>query len=67
MFCYIIKPIKYDWDKKGACTMSRTEKYQMAWERYLLTCRRYDIETTIDFVEFVKRLLPEQVEMMLQK
>lgn len=46
--------------------MSRTEKYNMAWERYLTSCQRYGIETTIDFIEFVKRLSPEQVDMMVQ-
>ncbi|GEN35715.1 MULTISPECIES: hypothetical protein [Aneurinibacillus] len=46
--------------------MSRTEKYEIAWERYLTTCRRYEIEVTLDFIEFVKRLSPEQVDMMLQ-
>ncbi|MBN6189365.1 hypothetical protein JQN58_21155 [Aneurinibacillus sp. BA2021] len=46
--------------------MSRTEKYKIAWERYLSSCQRHGIETTIDFIEFVKRLSPEQVDMMVQ-
>ncbi|MMZ58083.1 hypothetical protein D1872_200490 [compost metagenome] len=53
-------------DKKEESYMSRTEKYEIAWERYLTSCHRHGVEAALDFIEFVKRLSPEQIDLMLQ-
>ena len=46
--------------------MSRTEKYQEAWNSYLQSCRELGIEVKIHFVDFITSITEEQAEQMIK-
>lgn len=43
------------------------EKYRYAWQHYLMSCEKYEIECTIDFSNFVQSLTIEQVEKLFEQ
>lgn len=45
--------------------MSSTEKYQLAWDSYINSCRKYGIEAQISFIDFVRSITEEQAEQMI--
>lgn len=44
--------------------MSQMEKYRFAWQHYLMSCEKHEIECTIDFSNFVQSLTMDQVEQL---
>ena len=47
--------------------MSQMEKYRYAWQHYLISCEKHEIECTIDYSNFVQSLTPEQVEQLFEQ
>ncbi|MGO4887529.1 hypothetical protein ACJ2A9_07225 [Anaerobacillus sp. MEB173] len=46
--------------------MSLMDKYKTAWKYYLNGCEKHGIDCKIDFLQFIKSMTDEQVDMMLQ-
>lgn len=45
--------------------MTKMEKYEIAWERYLYSCEKYNFKTSIDFIDFIQTLTTEQLDVLV--
>lgn len=45
--------------------MTKMEKYEMAWQKYLHSCEKYGFQTPIDFIDFIQTLTNDQLEVLV--